>query len=82
VLLLDDPVERQPPQAQLGFASAGERVDLDLSGSVQRARWRDAFEGPRESAVQTLRRAGIGVESLSSDAASDAWLPAFARGRV
>lgn len=81
VLLLDDPVERLPPRARLGFAQAGGRIDLDLSADAQRARWRDTFEGPRDAAVQTLRRAGVSVESLSSDAASDAWLPAFARGR-
>ncbi|MDR7192211.1 DUF58 domain-containing protein [Luteimonas terrae] len=82
VLLLDDPVERQPPRARLGFASDEGRVDLDLSGAAQRARWRDAFDVPRDEAIAHLRRAGIGVESLSSDAASDVWLPAFARGRA
>lgn len=82
VLLLDDPVERAPPRARLGFASADGRVDLDLSGTAQRARWHDAFEGSRAGAIGHLRRAGIGVESLSSDAPSDAWLAAFARGRT
>lgn len=81
VLLLDDPVERAPPWARLGFAQPEGRVDLDLSDEAQRARWREAFEGPRDAAVELLRRAGIGVESLSSNAASDAWLPAFARAR-
>ena len=78
VLLLDDPVERSPPWARLGFVQGEGRVDLDLASEAQRARWRDAFDAPRDTAVQQLRRAGIGVESLSSNAASDAWLPAFA----
>lgn len=82
VLLLDDPVERLPPRARLGFAGAEGRFDLDLSGAAQRARWREAFEVPRDAAIEQLRRGGIGVESLSSDAPSDAWLAAFARGRT
>lgn len=82
VLLLDDPVERLPPHARLGFAGAEGRFDLDLSGAAQRARWRDTFEAPRDAAIEQLRRGGIGVESLSSDAPSDAWLAAFARGRT
>ena len=82
VLLLDDPLERSPPRARLGFASGAGRVDLDLSSGAQRSRWREAFSGPRDVAVARLRGAGIGVESLSSDAASDAWLPAFARVRA
>lgn len=82
VLLLDDPVERLPPRARLGFAGTEGRFDLDLSGAAQRARWREAFEVPRDAAIEQLRRGGIGVESLSSDASSDAWLAAFARGRT
>jgi len=82
VLLLDDPLERAPPRGRLGFASEDGRVDLDLSGAAQRARWREAFDAPRDAAIAHLRRAGIGVESLSSDAPSDAWLSAFARGRM
>lgn len=82
VLLLDDPVERLPPRARLGFAGLEGRVDLDLTSDVQRARWRESFDGARDDAIGHLRRARIGVESLSSDAPSDAWLAAFARGRV
>lgn len=81
VLLLDDPLEHAPPRARLGFAQVDGRVDLDLSSEAQRSRWQQVFDVPREAAVQQLRRAGIGVESLSSSAASDSWLPAFARGR-
>jgi len=82
VLLLDDPVEREPPRARLGFAQADGRVDLDLSGEAQRRRWQEMFGAPRDAATDRLRRAGIGVELVSSDAASDAWLPAFARRRA
>ncbi|VXB95470.1 ATPase [Luteimonas sp. 9C] len=81
VLLLDDPLERVPPRGRLGFAHAGGRVDLDLAGAAQRERWHAAFDAPRDTAIAHLRRAGIGVESLSSDAPSDAWLPVFVRGR-
>lgn len=80
VLLLDDPIERLPPLARVGFANAEGRIDLDLTSEAQRARWQGAFDVPRDAAVQQLRCAGIGVESLSSHAASDGWLPAFARG--
>lgn len=82
VLLLEDPLEHAPPRARVGFATPDGRVDLDLAGDAQRARWRDAFAQPREDALTRLRAARIGVESLSSDAASDAWLPAFARSEA
>lgn len=82
VVLLDDPLERVPPRGRLGFTSADGRVELDLSVGTQRERWRDTFDAPRDDAIEHLRRARIGVESLSSAAPSDAWLPAFARGRM
>jgi uncharacterized protein (DUF58 family) len=74
VLLLSDPLERDPPAAQLPFSSAGHRVELDLSAPAQRQRWRGAFVAPLEEALVRLPTAGVRVQVLSSDAPSESWL--------
>ena len=75
VLLLSDPLERDPPEAALPFSTNGHRVELDLASTAQRQRWRDAFVGPLESALAQLPARGVRVHCLSSDAASESWLP-------
>ena len=74
VLLLTDPLERQPPQARLPFSVEGERVVLELASPAVRQRWQQAFETPLDEAQALLRGQRIRAMALSSDAPSDAWL--------
>lgn len=79
VLLLTDPLEREPPKTMLPFQGNGHRVEVDLGNARQRQRWRHAFVQPLESALERLPARGVRVQVLASDAASDAWLPALGR---
>lgn len=77
VLLLDDPLERDPPRASLPFASGGQRVELDLAAAAPRRRWQQAFPGAGREALARLRARGIRADLLSSQAPSQSWLPLF-----
>lgn len=79
VLLLVDPLERDPPKAALPFATGDHRVELDLATASQRQRWRGEFVAPIEAALQALPARGVRVDVLSTDATSDAWLGAWGR---
>ncbi len=84
VLLLTDPLEQQPPQAVLPFASAGRgiaphRVQLDLAAAAQRQRWRQEFVAPVEAALAQLPARGVRVQVLATDAPSESWLPLLGR---
>jgi len=79
VLLLVDPLERDPPKAALPFATSEHRVELDLASAAQRQRWRQEFTGPVEAALQALPARGVRVQVLTTDASSDAWLAAWGR---
>jgi len=79
VLLLTDPLEREPPRDVLPFHGNGHRVELDLADARQRQRWRNTFVRPLESALEALPARGVRVEVLASDAPSDAWLPVLGR---
>ncbi|WP_036170198.1 hypothetical protein, partial [Noviluteimonas dokdonensis] len=79
VLLLVDPLERDPPKAALPFATQAHRVELDLASAPQRQRWRREFIAPVEAAMQALPARGVRVHVLSTDAPSDAWLGAWGR---
>ena len=79
MLLLVDPLERDPPKAALPFATAEHRVELDLATAVQRQRWRKEFVAPLEAALQALPARGVRVQVLATDAPSDAWLGAWGR---
>jgi len=81
VLLLTDPLELAPPSAMLPFNSAGHRVELDLGTAGQRQRWRSEFAGPIETALERLPARGVRVQTLSTDAASESWLPLLGRPR-
>jgi uncharacterized protein (DUF58 family) len=74
VLLLSDPLERDPPQDRLPFRSGGHRVELDLASPAQRHAWRGTFGLPLEQACAQLPARGVAVDVLSTDAPSDAWL--------
>lgn len=80
VLLLTDPLERMPPAARLPFqtADAG-RLELGLDAAAVRQRWKQAFDAPLETALAMLQRHGARAMALSTDDASDAWLPLLDR---
>ncbi len=81
VLLLSDPLERDPPKARLPFFAGGTRLDFDLQSVAQRERWREAFVAPLTEAQARLARAGVRCAMLSTDAPSDGWLDLFAEAR-
>jgi len=82
VLLLSDPLERDPPQAALPFQSAEHRLELDLATSAQRQRWRNEFLAPIEAALAQLPARGVRVQLMSSDAPSESWLPLLGPARA
>lgn len=81
VLLLTDPLETAPPKSVLPFSSDGHRLDLDLAAPSQRQRWLHEFAAPVEAALAALPSRGVRVQALSSNAASDAWLPLLGHAR-
>ncbi|MDQ3618175.1 MAG: DUF58 domain-containing protein [Pseudomonadota bacterium] len=81
VLLLTDPLELTPPRANLPFHNGDHRVELDLDNPAQRQRWQHEFAGPVEEALQRLPARGVRVQALSTDAASESWLPLLGRAR-
>jgi hypothetical protein len=82
VLLLGDPLERDPPRAPLPFATPTHRVELDLGAAAQRQRWRQEFVAPGDAALASLPPRGVRVHVLSTDAPSESWLPSFAGPRA
>ena len=82
VLLLSDPLERDPPQAALPFQSAEHRLELDLATSAQRQRWRNEFLAPIEAALAQLPARGVRVQLMSSEAPSESWLPLLGPARA
>jgi uncharacterized protein (DUF58 family) len=82
VLLLSDPLERDPPQAALPFQSAQHRLELDLATAAQRQRRRHEFVAPIEAAQAQLPARGVRVQLLSSDAPSESWLPLLGPARA
>lgn len=81
VLLLTDPIETQPPLSALPFSRDGDRIELDLGVDAQRKRWHDSFVAPVEVALDKLPLRGVRVQALSTDAASESWLPLLGRAR-
>jgi uncharacterized protein (DUF58 family) len=82
VLLLCDPLERDPPQAALPFRSADHRIELDLATAAQRQRWRNEFVAPIDAAIAQLPARGVRLQVLSSDAPSESWLPLLGPARA
>ncbi len=83
VLLLTDPLERQPPATRVPFALAdGQHTALGLDAAVTRQRWRQEFAVPLEAALALLRSRGARAMELSSADASDAWLSLLERPRM
>lgn len=81
VLLLTDPLETMPPKSTVPFSTDGHRVELDLASPAQRQRWLHEFASPVEAAIASLPSRGVRVQPLSSDAASESWLPLLGRAR-
>ena len=80
VLLLVDPLETQPPRSMLPFSSGPHRCELDLGSAVQRQRWLREF-GVSEAGIDALSSRGVRVQTLSTDAPSESWLPLLGRSR-
>jgi len=74
VLLIDDPLEREPPRLRLPLVSAGRRAEPDLGVDAQRRRWQEAFSDGAQRTATHLRARGVRVELLSADAPSQSWL--------
>lgn len=81
VLLLTDPLEVAPPKAALAFRSGGHRVELDLAAAPQRQRWLQEFAAPVQAAIESLPSRGIRVQALSTQDASESWLPLLGHPR-
>lgn len=81
VLLLTDPLETQAPKRMLPFSSNGHRLELDLASAPQRQRWLREFVAPIDTAIAALPSKGVRVQALSTDAASESWLPLLGRAR-
>ena len=84
VLLLTDPLERQPPVARLPFAIGNERLELGLSQTGIRQRWKQAFDGVLGQALSLMSKHGLAAASLSADAPAEVvrdllWYPATGR---
>jgi len=74
VVLIEDPLEHDPPPQPLPLSSAGRRVQPDLSDPAQRRRWLQVFPEAAEQAVARLRARGVRASLLPADAASQSWL--------
>ena len=82
VLLVTDAFEQSPPLTRLPFVRRTERIDLDLAGKAQRARWEKDFVAPLAEAKALLETRGIRALELPADADSADWLPAPRRREV
>ncbi|UNK50905.1 DUF58 domain-containing protein [Lysobacter sp. S4-A87] len=81
VLLLTDPLEDAPPKSPLPFQHGQTRIELDLASAAQRQAWRNEFARPLEQVLAQLPAAGVRVQALSTQMASEAWLPLLGRNR-
>jgi hypothetical protein len=50
------------------------RIEVDLAGAAERARWRHAFDAEVEGLIATLAARGVRALRLSTADDSDAWL--------
>ncbi len=79
LLLLTDPFEMVPPVAMLPMRADGRRLEVDLRGAADRARWLAEFAAPVQHAVAALPARGIRVCELSSNDPSESWLSMLGR---
>ena len=66
LVLLSDPLERDPPRAVLPVLDGGRRIELDLASAGQRQRWHQAFGEPLQAALEQLPARGIRVSVAST----------------
>ncbi|WP_372018775.1 DUF58 domain-containing protein [Pseudoxanthomonas sp. 10H] len=76
LVLLQDPLERDPPRRTLAFRTGTRRIELGLEGDGARARWNEAFVEPARALARTLPAQGWRVSVLSTDAGAGDWLRA------
>lgn len=81
LILLVDPLEMDPPHCVLPLATPEGRMQLDLAAGSVREAWHVALVGPLETLLRQLPGRRIQVSSLSSNAASDAWLGSAVMGQ-
>ncbi|MDG6349461.1 DUF58 domain-containing protein [Luteimonas sp. 8-5] len=66
LVLLSDPLERDPPRNVLPFLADGRRIELDLASAAQRQRWHQVFSGPVQAALEQLPARGVQVRVAST----------------
>ena len=76
-VLLHDPFEQTPPRANVAFAGAGARVELDLGDAATRVRWNHAFGERFDAARERLRALGWRAIALRTDESPDLVLDAL-----
>lgn len=76
-VLLVDPLELAPPQAEVAFASDRGRVELDLADQRARADWTQAFATRFDVAAARLTRLGWRVLAMRTDEQPDRVLAAL-----
>lgn len=81
VLLLNDPLETDPPTVRLPVAGPGGRVEIALDAKAVRARWLERFAAPLQRANDVLPGRGVRVLGLSTTDPSENAL-AVLRGRT
>lgn len=75
-----DPVADRAANASASPAGIAQ-VELDLTGALQRGRWRDIVAAPQDAALAVLGRGGVRAQLLPTDASADTWLPLLAGAR-
>lgn len=74
LLLMVDPLEVQPPAADLAFVAEGQRLHLDLRHAPARAQWHAQFVAPLQQLQEQLQARRLAVHLISTDADSADWL--------
>lgn len=80
LMLLVDPLELQPPSADLAFLAEGQQLRLDLRQARARAQWQAHFVAPLQALQQQLQARRLAVHVIASDAPSADWLSATPAG--
>lgn len=76
-ILLTDPLEMQPPRANLPFVVGAARAEFDLGSAAARARWQRVFADEVQTQTQRLRSMGARVRSVSGDDSTKTLLTAL-----
>ena len=76
-VLIVDPLELAPPQAQLAFAAGHARIELDLADRAGRERWHHAFAERFSLTQERLKRLGWRTLTIRTDQAPEQVLGAL-----